>query len=108
MYVNAVGVPKARQLGPVLSVPHGTLTRRGLGDLSSSLASLTAPSSLPTWGIAALVLGALYLGPKLSHAAGSTKRGAKKHKGKLGLIAAVGAAGFAGYYFGKQGGFSSL
>ena len=103
MYVNAVGVPKARQLS---RVPHGTLTMRGLGDLTSSLGSISG--SLPSWApwaAGALILGIL-VGPKLHKAAHRTRRAAGSSSAKMLLLGGV--AAFAGYYFGKQGGLSSL
>ena len=106
MYVNQMGLARGKQLFPRVSVPRGTL--HGLGDLSTTLSNLTAPSSLPTWGIAALVFGALIIGPKIASGFHKTRRSAKSHSTGLKMLAVGGIGAGLGYYFAKQGGLSSL
>jgi hypothetical protein len=102
MYVNAVGVPKSKQLLPLVSVPHGTL--RGLGGISlQGGPNAFGLGGLPSWWpYAAVIGGSLLLGmmlqPKLAKAKRKLKRRAKTSGFPVQKVALVGLAG-AGAYF---------
>lgn len=102
MYVNAVGVPKNKQLFPLVSVPHGTL--RGLGQpfLQPSATGISL-SGLPTWWpYAAVIGGALLLGmmiqPKIAKAKRKLKRRAKSSGFPVDKVVLVGVLGVGGYF----------